>query len=130
MFLSKHATGMPCGRGGGHYAGPHAAGFVRGGGIYGCDVMRPQNRGGVSASEVRGASLSRRVSCLRTRMRILWPSGVEAVRRVLQYACSGHPEAKCISSPEKLSIVTLVSGACSGVMAPPHTPKLYSSAAP
>ena len=34
MFLSKHATGMPCGRGGGHYAGPHAAGFVRGGGDY------------------------------------------------------------------------------------------------
>lgn len=30
MFLSKHATGMPCGRGGGDYAGPHAAGFVRG----------------------------------------------------------------------------------------------------
>lgn len=50
-------------------------------GIYGCDVwmlcdvMRPQNRGGVSASEVRGASLSRRVSCLRTRMRILRPVG-------------------------------------------------------
>ena len=34
MFLSKHATGMPCGRGGGDYAGLHAAGFVRGGGDY------------------------------------------------------------------------------------------------
>lgn len=30
MFLSKHATGMPCVRGGGDYAGLHAAGFVRG----------------------------------------------------------------------------------------------------
>lgn len=58
MFLSKHATGMPCGRGGGRGAGPHAAcsvrggedyaglytvGSVRGGGfmdvMYGCYVM-------------------------------------------------------------------------------------------
>ena len=43
MFLSKHATGMPCGRGGGDYAGLHAAGFVRGWEfmdvMYGCYVM-------------------------------------------------------------------------------------------
>lgn len=30
MFLSKHATGMPCGRGGEDYAGPRAVGSVRG----------------------------------------------------------------------------------------------------
>lgn len=34
MFLSKHATGMLCVRGGGDYAGLHAAGFVRGWGDY------------------------------------------------------------------------------------------------
>ena len=34
MFLSKHATGMPCGRGGGDYAGLYTVGSVRGeGGI-------------------------------------------------------------------------------------------------
>lgn len=34
MFLSKHATGIPCGRGGEDYAGPRAVGSVRGGGDY------------------------------------------------------------------------------------------------
>lgn len=46
MFLSKHATGMPCGRGGGDYAGPHAAGFVRGGGDYAGPRAAGSVRGG------------------------------------------------------------------------------------
>lgn len=46
MFLSKHATGMPCGRGGGDYAGLHAAGFVRGGGDYAGPRAAGSVRGG------------------------------------------------------------------------------------
>ena len=60
MFLSKHATGMPCGRDGGDYAGPHAACSVRGGGDYAgphaaCSVRGGEDYAGLyTVGSVRG----------------------------------------------------------------------------